>query len=356
AACTELHSSINLEEGPLVKAAMFRTGEGNLLFVGIHHLVVDGVSWRILQEDIGTAIQQVKEGTKIRFPAKTASYKAWAEALAEYKDSHLLQKERAYWEQVAAQMSAGELWMDEQTGESGYGSCTIHLNKEETAQLIHQASRAYNTEINDLLISALGMTVKKLTGARDVTIGMEGHGREPIHKRIDIDRTVGWFTSIYPVVVPCHEDIAESIITTKEMLRKIPNRGLGYGLLQDELPVRPLEVMFNYMGQMDAEAKGRTLHFFSSGKGSADENIVYRKVNINGSLLKEQLHFSIVYDKSKLSAEKIQLFIETFHDCLMATIQFCASQEEVAITISDTDATDLVVDDLQVINELFDLE
>ncbi|WP_420892163.1 condensation domain-containing protein, partial [Paenibacillus alvei] len=73
AACTELHSSINLEEGPLVKAAMFRTGEGNLLFVGIHHLVVDGVSWRILQEDIGTAIQQVKEGTKIRFPAKTAS-------------------------------------------------------------------------------------------------------------------------------------------------------------------------------------------------------------------------------------------------------------------------------------------
>ncbi|MEC0249450.1 condensation domain-containing protein, partial [Paenibacillus chitinolyticus] len=209
----------------------------------------------------------------------------WAEALAEYKDSHLLQKERAYWEQVAAQMAAGELRMDEQTGESGYGSCTIHLNKEETAQLIHQASRAYNTEINDLLISALGMTVRKLTGARDVTIGMEGHGREPIHKRIDIDRTVGWFTSIYPVVVPCQEDIAESIITTKEMLRKIPNRGLGYGLVQEQLPVRPLEVMFNYMGQMDAEAKGRKLHFFSSGKGSADENTVFRKISVNGGIM-----------------------------------------------------------------------
>ncbi|MCY9599854.1 condensation domain-containing protein, partial [Paenibacillus chitinolyticus] len=109
AACTDLHSSINLEEGPLVKAAMFRTGAGNLLFLGIHHLVVDGVSWRILQEDISTAIRQVKEGTKIQFPSKTASYKAWAEALAEYKDSHLLQKERPYWEQVAAQMAAGEL-------------------------------------------------------------------------------------------------------------------------------------------------------------------------------------------------------------------------------------------------------
>ncbi|MGN7765841.1 condensation domain-containing protein, partial [Paenibacillus sp. 22594] len=162
AACTDLHRSINLEEGPLVKAAMFRTGEGNLLFVAIHHLVVDGVSWRILQEDISTAIRQVKEGAKIEFPAKTASYKAWAEALAEYKDSPLLQKERAYWEQVATRMAAGELGMDEQTGESGYGSCTIQLNEKETEQLIHQSGRAYSTEINDLLISALGMAVKKL--------------------------------------------------------------------------------------------------------------------------------------------------------------------------------------------------
>ncbi|MGN7765838.1 condensation domain-containing protein, partial [Paenibacillus sp. 22594] len=274
----------------------------------------------------------------------------------EYKDSPLLQKERAYWEQVATQMAAGELGMDEQTGESGYGSYTIQLNEKETEQLIHQSGRAYSTEINDLLISALGMTVKKLTGARGVTIGMEGHGREPIHKRIDIDRTVGWFTSMYPVVVPCHEDLAESIITTKEVLRRIPNRGFGYGLLQEELPVRPLDIMFNYMGQMDAEAKGKKLHFFGSGKGSADENIVNHKVTINGSLLKEHLHFSIVYDKSKLPAGKMQLFIETFHDCLISTIQFCASQEEVAITISDTDATDLDADDLQVINELFDLE
>ncbi|MCY9708647.1 condensation domain-containing protein, partial [Paenibacillus alvei] len=65
---------------------------------------------------------------------------------------------------------------DEQTGESGYDSCTIHLNEKETEQLLHQAGRAYHTEINDLLISALGMAVKQLTGARDVTIGMEGHG------------------------------------------------------------------------------------------------------------------------------------------------------------------------------------
>ncbi|MGG4404335.1 hypothetical protein ABEW61_29750, partial [Paenibacillus amylolyticus] len=90
--------------------------------------------------------------------------------------------------------------------------------------------------------------------------------------------------------------------------------------------------------------------------GSADENIVTRKVVINGSLIKDNLHFSIVYDKSRLSARMMQLFIETFHNCLIATIQFCVLQEEVAITISDTDATDLAADDLQVINELFDLE
>ncbi|WP_268635564.1 non-ribosomal peptide synthetase [Paenibacillus apiarius] len=351
AACTDLHSSINLEEGPLVKAAMFRTGEGNLLFLGIHHLVVDGVSWRILQEDIGTAIRQVKEGTKIRFPAKTASYKAWAEALAEYKGSHLLQKERAYWERVAAQMAAGELRMDEQTGESGYDSCTIHLNEKETEQLIHQAGRAYHTEINDLLISALGMAVKKLTGARDVTIGMEGHGREPIHKRIDIDRTVGWFTSIYPVVVPCHEDIAESIITTKEMLRKIPNRGLGYGLLQDELPVRPLEVMFNYMGQMDAEAKGKKLHFFSSGKGSADENTVFRKMVVNGGIMDGKLQLVIGYNRSYLSRDRMQSFSERYLAALLAIKDHCIAIKESVQTPSDYRAAHLTRTDLSVIQQ-----
>ncbi|MEC0193642.1 non-ribosomal peptide synthetase, partial [Paenibacillus apiarius] len=353
AACTDLHSSIDLEEGPLVKAAMFRTVEGNLLFLGIHHIVVDGVSWRILQEDISTAIRQVKEGTKIRFPAKTASYKAWAEALAEYKCSHLLQKERAYWERVATQMESGELSMDEQTGESGYGNYTVHLNEEETTQLIHQAGRAYNTEINDLLISALGMTVKKLTGARDVTIGMEGHGREPIHKRIDIDRTVGWFTSVYPVVVSCHDEIAKSIITTKEILRKIPNRGLGYGLLQEELPVRPLDVMFNYMGQMDAEAKGKKLHFFSSGKGVADENKMLSELFINGVISERRLTFTFRYNRGLFSSSTIQRFAEIYKACTQSMIAHCMQQEESVRTPSDYSAISITDEDLSVLHRLY---
>ncbi|MGG4403620.1 condensation domain-containing protein, partial [Paenibacillus amylolyticus] len=176
-------------------------------------------------------------------------------------------------------------------------------------------------------------------------------GREAIHKRIDIDRTVGWFTSMYPVVVPCHEDIAESIITTKEMLRKIPNRGLGYGLLQDELPVGPLEVMFNYMGQMDAEAKGKTLRFFSSGKGSADENTVFRKMIVNGGILDGKLQLVIGYNRSYLSRERMESFSERYQAALLAVKDHCIAIKETVRTPSDYRAASLTRTDLSVIQE-----
>ncbi|WP_268640979.1 condensation domain-containing protein, partial [Paenibacillus chitinolyticus] len=352
AACTDLHSSINLEEGPLVKAAMFRTGEGNLLFLGIHHLVVDGVSWRILQEDISTAIRQVKEGTKIQFPSKTASYKAWAEALAEYKDSHLLLKERPYWEQVAAQMAAGELRMDEQTGESGYDSYTIHLSVEETESLLQRAGKAFRTEVPDLLISALGMSVKKLTGASVVTIGVEGHGREAIHRRIDIDRTIGWFTSVYPIMVACHDEMAESIIATKEMLRKIPNHGFGYGLLYDLLTGSQLPtLLFNYMGQMDAEAKGKKINFLSSSKGLADENKMLSELFINGVISEGKLSFAFRYNRGLFSNDTIQRFAEVYKGCIQSTLTYCMQVEESVPTPSDYHAADLTRADLSVIQQ-----
>ncbi|MGN7765830.1 amino acid adenylation domain-containing protein, partial [Paenibacillus sp. 22594] len=289
----------------------------------------------------------------MRFPAKTASYKAWAGALAEYKDSPLLQKERAYWEQVATQMAAGELGMDEQTGESGYGDCAVHLSVEETEGLLQRAGKAFRTEVPDLLISALGLTVKKLTGASVVTIGVEGHGREAIHKRIDIDRTIGWFTSVYPIMVACHDEIAESIIETKEMLRKIPNHGLGYGLLYDILPGNQLPtLLFNYMGQMDAEAKGKKINFLSSSKGLADENKMLSELFINGVISEGKLSFTFRYNRGLFSNGTIQRFAAVYKACILSTITYCMQLEESVPTPSDYQVADLTRTDLSVIQHI----
>ncbi|AIQ51349.1 hypothetical protein R70331_07375 [Paenibacillus sp. FSL R7-0331] len=353
AACTELQSSMDLEQGPLMKAALFRTAGRNLLFLCLHHLIVDGVSWRILQEDLRTALQQVKEGRSINLPAKTASFKEWAEALEAYKGSRQLQKERTYWEQVMSQMEQGHI-ASEYTGATGFASLEITLSKEETEQLVHRAGRAFNTEINDLLISAIGMSVQRLTGQAVVSVGLEGHGREEIHTKMEIDRTVGWFTSMYPIVIACHEELHEMIVATKEMLRKVPNHGLGYGVLKPELPDLAADIQFNYLGQMDAEAKDGKLSFFSAGKSSADENILPGKVSFNGYISGGRLSLTLAYDKSLYSGVRIEKFTSLYKQSLLEIIEYCLLQKETVKTPSDYSVSDLTNTDLSVIQNAFE--
>ncbi|HEU4965344.1 MAG TPA: amino acid adenylation domain-containing protein, partial [Bacilli bacterium] len=353
AACTDLQGSIDLEQGPLMKAALFCTAAGNFLFLCLHHLVVDGVSWRILLEDLNTALGQVKEGQPIRFPAKTASFKEWAESLAAYKTSRPLQKERTYWEQVVSGMEAGRIAVEESTDETGPASIAITLSAEDTERLVHRAGKAYHTEMNDLLISAIGRSVKRLTGQATVTVGLEGHGREEIHKPIDIDRTIGWFTTKYPIVVACCDDVKEAIVQTKEMLRKVPNHGLGYGLLQQELQAPSVDLTFNYLGQMDAESQAGKASFFSAGKSTADENTASGKISFNGYISDGVLHLVLAYDKGSVSGRTMETFAALYQESLVEIIEHCLAQKETVKTPSDYSASDLSGKDLSLLQDRF---
>ncbi len=352
--CTKLHGSISLEAGPLMKVALFKTKEGNHLFICLHHLVVDGVSWRILIEDFETAMKQVKGGKEIVLPTKTASFIQWSEALEEYKNSKQLKREYKYWEEVSSKMQEGIVKLDHNSEAIGYDSVKITFSTEETEKLVRKAGTAFNTEINDLLISAIGMSIKKLTGQQKVTIGLEGHGREEIHKKIAIDRTIGWFTSMYPVVVECKEEIRESIITTKEMLRKVPNHGIGYGLLKDKLNKMQADIYFNYLGQMDAEAKDSNAAFYTTGKRSAEENQVIGNISFSGIIVKNTLEFSIRYKKSKFASVEIAKLAELYKECLCNTLCFCVEQKEKVKTVSDYSARDLTMSDLLTLCSRFD--
>ena len=306
--CTKQQSSIDLENGPLMKVALFKTDTGNYMMMCLHHLVVDGVSWRILTEDFNTALRQLKDRKEILLPAKTASYKEWGEALAEYKNSRLLKSEKEYWGKVTSEMIYGGIREEVNCKESGYRNINISFSKEETKNLVHKAGKAFNTEINDLLLSAVGMSVNRLTGQEKVTVALEGHGREEIHKKIDIDRTVGWFTSMYPIILEGKEDIQDSVISTKEMLRKVPNHGMGYGLLKNEFEEMNASIYFNYLGEMDAESKEEDTVRYSSGISVAEENRMPGAININGSIIQGQLSFSVTYDRSKYSDQTIKQF------------------------------------------------
>ncbi len=269
ARATELQRSLNLSQGPLMRVALFELGSQKplRLLILIHHLVVDGVSWRILLDDLMTAYQQLSQGIEVKLPPKTTAYKLWAEKLVEYAHSSELEQELNYW-LGEAETEVTELPVDYPGGrdantEISSQTVSVSLSDEETTALLREVPEAYHTQINDVLLTALVQTFAQWTGAHTLLIDLEGHGREAIFNDIDLSRTVGWFTSIFPVLLDLRRASGpgEALKSIKEQLRRIPQGGIGYGLLrylsEDEVVRNRLrslpqaEVSFNYLGQFD---------------------------------------------------------------------------------------------------------
>jgi amino acid adenylation domain-containing protein/non-ribosomal peptide synthase protein (TIGR01720 family) len=260
-----LHTTLNLQNGPLMRVALFDLGpkrNGYLLIV-IHHLAVDGVSWRILLEDLDTLFEQLRQHQKPSLPPKTTSFKTWAERLLEHAQSKDLNQELLYWS--ATGKESARLPVDDPVGENTVASArtvSVSLGVEETHELLQRVPMAYRTQINEVLLTALVRSVGGWTGRGSLLVDLEGHGREEIIEGVDLSRTVGWFTTIFPVLLDCRDsqNQVDALRSVKEQLRNIPNRGIGYGLLRymsrgsdDGKMFRALtpDIRFNYLGQID---------------------------------------------------------------------------------------------------------
>lgn len=339
--CNKIQSSIDLENGPLVKAAMFKTNKGNYLMICIHHLVVDGVSWRILLDDFIKGLKATLAGDEISFGYKTASYIEWSKALNEYKESSKFKNDLSYWKEVDKEIASSRLINSKEYNDNGEATVNIVLSQEETNDLLYNVNKAFNTEINDILLSALGRALIKYNGQSSIAVALESHGRETIHKKIDIDRTVGWFTNIYPIIIKCNEDIKTSIIETKEMIRKIPSNGISYGLAKELLSNKQVDLYFNYLGEMDSEFDGNksnTLNL-SIGNSSDIENTRQGIINLDGMILSGILTFTITYSKQRFSKEDIEKFSNLYKESILAEINYCKNVDETVKTISDFDGT-----------------
>ena len=257
----QVHAGFDLAAGPLLRAVLFDRGRQRrpVLLLAVHHLVTDAVSWRILLEDLATACQQAAAGTAVDLGPKTTSFRDWALRLDGHARTGGFDGELAWWEHHAASPAAA---LPTDSGEpntvASTGSVTVTLTPDRTRALLQQVPAAYRTQINDVLLTALSQVLGRWAGQDQVLIDLEGHGREEDRlPGTDLSRTVGWFTTIYPVVLTAipSEGWGEALKSVKEQLRAIPGRGLGYGALRyladhSELASQPT-VSFNYLGQLD---------------------------------------------------------------------------------------------------------
>ncbi|WAP59864.1 non-ribosomal peptide synthase/polyketide synthase [Streptomyces sp. S465] len=277
-----LHAGFDLGRGPLLKAALFRFGGARrpFLFLTAHHLVIDGVSWRILLDDLDLAYQQGVRGEPVDLGPRTTAFRGWARRLADHVAGGALDHEADHW---CAALDAPPLPVDHQVAAPGAATRTVAvaLGERDTEALLRAAPTAYRTRINDVLLAALAPALSRWTGRNRVFVELEGHGREEdVLEGVDLSRTVGWFTTMYPVSFELPDlpdggpaDWRGLVKSVRRRLRTVPGNGFGFGALRAFGPPELRErlsrdgsgpqIVFNYLGQWDARsarAQGGLVH------------------------------------------------------------------------------------------------
>ncbi len=355
-----MQASLDLTNGRIVKFAYFHLGKGKTsrLFIVIHHTAIDGVSWRILLEDLYTAYSQLSQDQKIQLPQKTTSFQQWSQRLSEYAQSDALENEMDYWEELSRK-AISSLPVDFPGGnnlEKDAGLVEVALTKEETQSLLKEIPASFGTTINDVLLTAVVSAFAEWTGANSLLVDLEGHGREDIFDDVDLSRTVGWFTSLYPVFLelPKSKSLADSLKAIKEQLHQIPNHGIGYGVLRylnqkEEIRKRLQshphpEIAFNYLGQFDQLA-GDVTPFAPAHESSGNErNLKSQRshlIIINSSVTGECLKVTWNYSRVLHQPETIEQLAEEFAETLREILALSRSSEGIGYTPSDFKDVDL---------------
>ncbi|HJP80089.1 MAG TPA: amino acid adenylation domain-containing protein, partial [Pseudonocardiaceae bacterium] len=319
----------DLASGPLFRAEL--VGDRQLLLIA-HHLVVDGVSWRILIEDLETAYQQARSGLAVDLGAKTTSYRDWAIRLAEIGE---FAEDADYWKSVTdtADPAIPVNYHHATNTVATMHSVSVPLDTATTRALLRDVPPVYRTQINDVLLAALGRVLTGWTGHRAVLVDLEGHGREPVGPGVDVSRTVGWFTSMYPVALSSSRDWGTALRQTKEALRAVPH----HGILSPPLSVEPA-ISFNYLGQFESPtAEGALVRGMSGGLGgdAAPDTPRQHLVDIVAATEHDQLTFTWFYCAQAHDEDTIARLAEQLRNAVVSIVRHCAQAGAGGRTPSD---------------------
>lgn len=350
----EAQEGIDLSAGPMLNAVLYRLPGQDCLLLFCHHLVIDGVSWRILLEDFSRAYRQVLDGEPIALPLKTDAFKSHAERLLQYAQSPELNRQLPYWQSLASAVEPKP--RPSMATVADVGEYALSLNAADTQALLADSHRAFNTRIDDILLAALAMAMYQWQGRRQTLIEMEGHGRDEL-EGLDTQRTVGWFTVAYPALLDYdpEQNLADLIKQTKESLRKVPQKGLGYGVLRylqqrSELALTP-ELGFNYLGQMDAADQNDLFAIDWQGLGRAvsAQMPLAHELDFLSLIDNKTLQVHIAYNRLRYSDASIRQLGDYYLQSVSALIACCLEQGGSEVTPSDLTYQDISLDDLDLL-------
>ena len=355
---SDLHASLNLAEGRLMRGIFFNRGVDRpcLLLISLHHLVVDAVSWQILVGDLAKLL--LHQEKPVQLPAKTTSFKRWAEILSDRVKAR--QSEVNFWFDLVESPSLRlpRDYADPSTStEATAKTVTVLLDETNTQALLQKVPATYNTQINDVLLTALAQTLLQWVDlpTGNIRLDLEAHGRESIEPDLDLSRTVGWLTVVYPVKLEIgdrHDSVA-ALKSIKEQLRQIKERGIDYGILRylSDEPTRhrlsqamSSEILFNYLGQPERSTVADRIKIVRDipiGRLRNPDNRRNYLLEINAWIAGEKLQLNWIYDTKIYRSTTILELTNSYLNILKSLINQCNLSDFSGFTPSDFPDADL---------------
>ncbi len=352
AAAAEVQGSFRLDRPPLLRVVWLagsKPADGRLLIVA-HHLVIDGVSWRVLLEDLEACYRALARRRRPELPARTTSVRDWGERLERLADGPEMAAERDAWLSLPTDATPG--LPPDRAGENNMASAGAigrAFPEDSTRDLLRKVPAAYGTRIDEVLLTALARAVAPWIGDRPLLVELEGHGRESFAD-VDLSRTVGWFTSHYPVLLPAVGDDppGTALVRVKESLRSIPGGGLGFGVLRylsedpatrETLAALPEPTLgFNYLGQLD-RVLGSTGPFkVASEVLAGDTDPAERRprhIDLGISVVAERLQIRFTFSEALYERATLERLIKRYLACLEELVEHCRAPGAGAHTPSD---------------------
>ncbi|HKH43628.1 MAG TPA: SDR family NAD(P)-dependent oxidoreductase [Thermoanaerobaculia bacterium] len=359
-----LQRSLDLALGPLLRVVFFDFGAGapGRLMIVVHHLAIDAVSWRILLADLQTAYLQLESGQRVVLPARTTSFQRWSRRLREHAGEAEVASQMAYWADERRRRVAG-LPVERSTGANSMASArtvTVTLDSQMTRALLHDLARAHRVQVQEALLTGLALSLRRWMGP-EVLLDIEGHGREPLLEDIDLSRTVGWFTALFPLLLHVEAtDPVDALRAVKEQMRALPGSGLGYGLLRHLRPEGEAmlggfpvpQIVFLYLGQLDLAGDEAALLTSAPEPGGAEVDpgeLRSHVLEIIASVTGGELRMSWIYSENLHDRVTVERMAEGCLSALRDLVLHSGSAAVPAYTTADfprAGLTQAALDDL----------
>ncbi|MGD9488072.1 MAG: amino acid adenylation domain-containing protein [Calditrichaceae bacterium] len=353
--CEKAQASLEISTGPVLKAVYFSgaADSNDRLLMVIHHLAVDGVSWRILMDDFQSVYTQHLQNGHSDLPGKTTSFKSWAEKVNSYASSDPAVKDSEFWLEQRAK-KAGEPVIDFSNGandEKSVQTVSVSLPENDTESLLKKVLSVYRTGIDDILLTSLAVVLSEWMGETTVSVDLESHGRESLFDDVDLSRTVGWFTNIYPVYISCPPDTADKgrlIKSIKEQLHELRSRSMNYGVLRYLTQNKDIEydrnqspkISFNYLGQFDQHSGSSDNNMFlmageNRGAERSPSNTRSHLIDITATIAGGRLQLEWSYSRNFHKKSTIEDVANRYLTTLKDIISHCLSAAAGGVSPSD---------------------